>query len=203
MGPWAGSLAALIGGVIGLFLTPAAYPMGFLDAVQVVMYPALFAGLAVNGDKYWKFFTPIYVIQVILFNTVPFYFPGKLADFPAPPQPTYFLSTLYYWLPWLIIYLSPIGIKYIPKWARGANRAKRWGAIFLSSLICYMAWYTSSCFWIYWLFYTYPLELVLTMNFFVYTWYIPAFTIAATIVTVAIIEALRKSGFPSPPEAIW
>jgi hypothetical protein len=78
----------------------------------------------VNGHKHWKIFGTIYVIWWVLFNLIPFYFPGEAMGFQTPPQPVYFLSLVYYWVPWLAIYLSPIGTKRLPQWARSEDPKK-------------------------------------------------------------------------------
>ena len=46
-----GIISALIGGLIGMLLNPAAYPFGLLDAFFVGMAPAILCGFAFKGSN--------------------------------------------------------------------------------------------------------------------------------------------------------
>jgi hypothetical protein len=48
LGPVGGIVAAVVGGIIGMFIAPPAYPLGIIDAVSVVVLPAIFVGLALT-----------------------------------------------------------------------------------------------------------------------------------------------------------
>lgn len=66
-----------------------------------------------------------------------------------------------------------------------------------------MCYYASVTFWIYWYWLGYPYDLVLVQSLYYYSWVEWVFAILTTIITVPVIQALKRSGLLSPPEAIW
>jgi len=199
MGP-AGIIAAFIGGVIGMFIAPAAYPLGLLDVILTATLPAVFVTLTVNNDRFWYITIPVFLAMGIWILVFPFYWPGEAGGFSPPPQPYYLLISSWYWLPWLILVANPFGIKVLPKWAKGKG-TKQYVGLFLCILSGIMVW-AIPWFLPYWYLFSYPGALgaaVLTA----YSWWFPALSVVITIITVPIIEGLRRSGLPKVPLAAW
>ncbi len=203
LGPWGGTLAAFIGGLVGMFISPAAFPLGFIDVIITGTTPALFVGLSVNGNKRvcYVLFLLFFISQAVCINIIPYYVPGPAAGFPSPPQPIYFGLTLWYWLPWIIIFASPLGFKVLPAWARSEDRRKRSIGIFLTSLMGMMCWFIPWG-WPYWYFYSYPVELTMTV-LVTYTWWVPVMTVIVTVIATPILEGLRRSGLPKIDLAVY
>jgi len=143
LGPVGGIAAAIVGGIIGMFISPPAYPLGIVDAVCVVVLPSIFVGLALNMKKYKWIFLGWQILMTIIFFVVLYYYPGVVGGWPPIPEGTYFLSTLYYWLLPIIVLLSPIGTKYIYNWARSTNARQRSIGVFLGTWMAMNGWYIS------------------------------------------------------------
>jgi hypothetical protein len=203
LGPVGGIAAAFVGGIIGMFISPPAYPLGIIDAVAVVVLPSIFVGLALNMKKYKWIFLAWQVIMTVIFFVVLYYYPGVVGGWPPIPESTFFISTLYYWLLPIVVLLSPIGTKYIYNWARSTNPRQRTIGVFLGTWMAMNGWYTSPSYWIYWILFAFPSPLLYLMAWGIYTWYMPVFAILMTIITVPITEALRRSGMAKPPEVLW
>jgi len=202
LGIWPGVIAAFVGSVLGMFISPSAFPMGFFDVIVVGTLPALFAGFVFNGDKvkYWASFTLIYLVNAAFAEIVPFYFPGKSAGFAPPPQPTYFLVVAIFWAPALITYIS-IG-QFIPKWSSAENRKKRYIITYIGQFIAILCWGMP-----YWYLYAYVLKLtpeVVTAGYLLWqSWVMPLIAFVATVIVIPLAEVLRKSSFSPPSEALW
>jgi len=203
LGPVGGIAAALVGGIIGMFISPPAYPLGIIDAVAVVVLPSIFVGLALNMKKYKWIFLGWQILMTIIFFVVLYYYPGVVGGWPPIPEGTYFLSTLYYWLLPIIVLLSPIGTKYIYNWARSTNARQRSIGVFLGTWMAMNGWYISPSYWLYWILFAFPSPLLYLMSWGIYTCYMPVFAILMTIITVPITEALRRSGMAKPPDVLW
>lgn len=203
LGPVGGIAAAVVGGIIGMFIAPPAYPLGIVDVTLVVILPSIFVGLALNMKKYKWIFLGWQLLMTISFFVALFYYPGVVGGWPPIPTNMYVLSTLYYWLIPLIVLLSPIGTKYIYEWSRGSNARKRTIGVFLGSWMAMNAWYVSPAYWAYWILFAFPSPLLYLMAWGIYTWYMPLFAVIITLITVPIVEALRKSGMAKPPSVLW
>lgn len=200
LGP-AGIISATIGGLIGMFISPAAFPLGLLDVLLTGILPAVFVTLTVNNHRlWWKATVPIFLAMGVWEELFPYYYPGPAAGFENPPQPLYGALSAYYWLPWLIIMGTPLGIKYVPKWIRSTGRM-RYVGVFLAMLSGIMVW-SIPWFLPYWYIYSYPVALAVSV-LIGYSWWFPVLSIVITIITLPIIEALRRSGLPPAPGAIW
>ncbi len=200
MGP-AGIIAAFFGGLIGMFIAPAAYPLGLLDAILTATLPAVFVTLTANNDRFWYITIVVFIGMGIWFWTFPFYIPGEAAGFTPPPQPYYTIITAWYWIPWLIIMGSPLGIKLIPKWAREETGTKKYVAVFLIILSGLMVW-AIPWFLPYWYLFGYAGTLGAAVAT-AYSWWFPALSVVITIITIPILEGLRRSGLPRIPKALW
>lgn len=199
MGP-AGIIAAFLGGIIGMFIAPAAYPLGLADAVITGTLPAVFVSLTANDDKYWYLTVPLIVAVGILHLVFPFYIPGG-DPFTAPPQPYYTLIAAWFFVPWAIIMISPLGTNYVPKWLRSEDRQKMYAAMFIAYISALGPW-MHPWFIPYWYLFGYSGALgAATLTG--YSWWFPALSAVITLITVPIIEGLRRSGLPPIRLAVW
>ena len=198
MGP-AGIVAAFFGGLIGMFISPAAYPLGLLDVILTATLPSFFVTLTINNDKYWYFNIIIILAMGIWLSVFPYYIPGGAA-FSPPPQPWFLFVGFWYWLPWLIIEITPLGTKYIPKWARESGKYQYIG-VFLAMLMGLLVW-AIPWFLPYWYLFAYPGALAYAA-LIAYSWWFPTLSIIITIITIPIVEGLKRSGLPKIPMSIW
>lgn len=199
LGP-AGIVSAFVGGVVGMFIAPVAYPLGLLDVILTGTLPAVFVTLTIRNDKFWPLTIIAFLAMGVWINMFPYYWPGPELGFEIPPQPLYFGLSAWYWIPWLAIMASPLGIRYIPKWAMGKGR-KRYVAIFLAMLSGLTVW-AIPWFLPYWYLFHYPVALAVAA-LVAYSWWFPVLSIIITIISVPIIEGLSRSGLPKVPMAIW
>jgi hypothetical protein len=201
LGPWGGIVAAIIGGVIGMFIAPGAYPLQLIDVIIGAALPALLTALMIHGNRFWKITVPLFVLIGIAGWLVPFYLPGEAGGFGRVPEPVYFLLTALYWIPSTIIALSPLGTRLIPKWVTEKKRTTRYAGIFLAILVALFVWWIP---WTrpYWYAFNYTPEVGVATSIG-YSWWIPAFSAITAIITVPIIEALERSGLPKIEGAIW
>ncbi|MDI7274664.1 MAG: hypothetical protein QME94_01660, partial [Anaerolineae bacterium] len=201
LGPIGGVVAALIGGVIGMFLAPAANPMGLIDVALTAGYPALLVALVVKNARLWKFTAPFFVVNGIAGYLVPFYLPGAAGGFGRVPEPLYFLLAALYWIPSTIIVLSPLGTRLMPKWILSSNRAERYGGIFLAVLVSLFVWWLP---WtrVYWYAFHFSAELGVATHI-AYSWWVVALSAITAVITIPLLEALGRSGLPKIEGAIW
>lgn len=204
LGPIGGILAAVIGGTVGMFISPATFPLGPLDILLTGVLPAFYTAFALNGDdkKFLGMAIIFWIITGIFATVFPFIFPGVgtgTGEYAWDPLVS--ILALYYWLPWLILMITPLGTKLIPEWARGEDRPKRYLAVFLAVLMGLMAWYIP---WgtIYWLILEYSVALGIATHIAYMPW-VPAMAIITSIIAVPVVEALERSGLPRIPRAIW
>jgi len=90
LGPWAGFVAGTIGGVIGMMISPAAYPLGFLDVLLSGSFMPLAWGLFT--PKYYKWLLFLMPVNFLLYYIVPYYWPGEAIGVSTPTEPAYALS---------------------------------------------------------------------------------------------------------------
>ncbi len=201
LGPIGGIVAAVIGGVIGMFLAPAANPMGLIDVALTAVYPALLVALVVKNARLWKYTAPFFVLNGIAGYLVPFYVPGAAGGFGRVPEPLYFLLAGLYWIPSTVIVLSPLGTRLIPKWVLSRNRAERYGGIFLAVLVSLFIWWLP---WtrVYWYAFHFSAELGVATHV-AYSWWVVALSAITAVITIPLVEALERSGLPKIQGAIW
>src|SRR5262245_60859429 len=83
-----GSLAALLGGVLGSFVNPVAYPFGIIDAFFMAMFPALCTGIVFHKRKaVWLTASLLILVSGIFAEIVPYMYPGPGRGFTSAPQP--------------------------------------------------------------------------------------------------------------------
>ena len=198
-----GILAALVGGLIGMFINPAAYPFGVLDAFFVGMAPAIFCGFAFKGpDRILRIiYVAILVLSGILAEIVPYYYPGSSGGFSDPPQPQYVLLVAFFFVPWLILYMLPIGTRYIHRWLNSEDPKYRLGGMLVGTTIGLLPW----SLWM-------VVPVALTLNWppelTIATWVFGGWSrailsVIASVIAVPLTRALARSGLPVPPGAIW
>jgi len=90
LGPAGGIIAAFVGGIIGMFIAPPAFPLGIIDAVSVVVLPAIFVALALNMKKAKWIFLAWQVIITAIFFVVMFVYPGVSGGWPPIATSSYF-----------------------------------------------------------------------------------------------------------------
>ncbi|MCS6964288.1 MAG: hypothetical protein NZM16_09605 [Thermoflexus sp.] len=201
LGPLGGFVAAVLGGLIGMFIAPAAFPLQLVDVILTGALPALFVALVIHNDRWWKYAVPLAVLVGIFGTLFPFYVPGPAAGFSYPPQPTQFLLAGYYWIIPLIVLATPLGRRLFPTWARSSDRRLRYLGIFFSYYIGMLLWFLpwSLPYW-----YVFKYEVALGIATYIgYTWWVPAFAAVTTIITIPLLEALSRSGLPRIPDALW
>ncbi|MHA1246461.1 MAG: hypothetical protein ACTSPE_03985 [Candidatus Thorarchaeota archaeon] len=200
LGPIGGIIAAVIGGVIGMFISPATYPLGPLDVLLTGILPAVYVALIMNADdvKYW-ILSLIAMIITSVYNIVfPYIWPGIAGE---PWNITIFLAGLIFWLPWLILEFLPVGKSWIPAWAREDTPKKRYLGVFLAVLMGLEMWFIPWAL-VYWYLFSYSAALAVG-TYIAYSWWVPTLAVITTIIAVAVVESLKRSGLPTIPRAIW
>jgi hypothetical protein len=201
LGPLGGIVAAIIGGVIGVFIAPAAYPMQALDVVIGAASPAILVALVINGPRFWKITVPLFIVIGILGWLVPFYIPGEAGGFGSVPEPLYFILAGLYWIPSTIIAGSPIGLRLIPSWSKSSVRTHRYAGIFLALLAALFVWWLP---WTrpYWYMFNFSAELGVATHL-AYSWWVVALSAITAVITIPLIEALERSGLPKIEGSLW
>ncbi len=201
LGPLGGLVAAIIGGFIGLFIAPAASPMGLIDVCLTAVYPALLVGLMLRNGRLWKFTVPFFILNGILGYLVPFYLPGAAGGFGRVPEPVYFLLAAFYWVPSTVIAAIPLGTRLIPQWIVSKNRVQRYGGIFLAVLVSLLIWWLP---WtrVYWYAFNFSAELGVATHI-AYSWWVVVLSLITAAITIPLVEALERSGLPKINGAIW
>ncbi|MEA3374807.1 MAG: hypothetical protein U9R72_01200 [Chloroflexota bacterium] len=201
LGPVGGVAAAVVGGFIGMFVAPAAYPLQVVDIALNAALPALLTALILRDDKLWKVNVPLFVVVGIVGWLVPFYVPGEAGGFGSVPEPLYFIMAAIYWVPSTLIVATPLGTRLMPRWVRSDERIERYGGIFLTVMAGLFVWWLP---WTrpYWYLFNFSAELGVATHLG-YVWWVPALSAITAIITIPIIEALERSGLPKIEGAIW
>jgi hypothetical protein len=199
-----GLLAALVGGFLGLFLNPAAYPFGPVDVLFVAILPAAFSAFSFRGDQATTRFVYAAIILIcgLFAELVPYYYPGNAGGFTQPPpQPLYALLVGLFCIPWLSIYLSPLGTRYIPRWLHSPNATRRFLGGLLGALCGLFPWS---------LLMIAPAALILNISpqLAIGGWLVAAasrsiLSVIAAGIAAPLIQGLGRSGMPAPTGALW
>jgi hypothetical protein len=195
LGPWAGFVAALIGGLIGMFLSPASYPLFILDANLSGSFIALYWGLA-SDRKYAKWFIPWAIAWIVFVLIVPYRNAlGVSADFGTPPEPTYTLSWLWAYAGLALLIVNLLAGGFLWRWVRdpASDRARMFLGVLGVSFIACTSWMVP---WIgvYNWRLGFPIETAVTVNYGAWIGYVVPISIASSIVITLSIVALRRSG---------
>ena len=135
LGPWAGTIAAFVGGLVGMFIAPGAFPLGITD---VILSGAIFGLSAGLMTRKWRWvFLIWWIINLAMVFLYPYQVPGGLG---APEQPAYILSWTYVLLAFVVwLVLGPLTTDLLSKWAsRGSTRVMQAVSLLL------MAWIARS-----------------------------------------------------------
>ncbi len=202
LGEVGGIVAATVGGVIGMFIAPAAFPLQLVDVILTGTLPAFTVGLMINAHKRWGLALGWCILVGIVGTLFPFYVPGASAGFAAPANPlVHLLLVAYYWAIPLVVLLTPFGRKTVPEWARGQERKTKYIGMAVAVIAGLFTWFLP---WSipYWYVFQYePSMGVATL--IGYLWWVPLFALVITIIAVPLVEALKRSGLPKIPGAIW
>lgn len=201
LGPMGGLSAALIGGLIGMFIAPGGFPLGLMDVVLNGVLPALVVALFINNDVYWTWNLLAIAIAALMNLFFPYYIPGAAAGFETPLQPLFWILSAYYWLPPLLVAITPLGRRLIPAWLRGDNRSRKYAGLLISLICGLLTWWVP---WshIYWYVFKFPAALGVA-TFIGYTWWVPVVAIITAIIGMALIEALGRTGMRKIKRALW
>ena len=196
LGPWAGYVAALIGGLIGMFLSPGSYPLGLIDANLSGGLIALFWGLAADR-RYAKYLIPFSVFWIVFVQIVPYRTSLWIASdkFGIASQPAYTVSWLwaYAGLALLLVNLAAGG--FLWRWVRSPASDRRriflgvLGVSFIASTMWMVPWIG-----VYnWLL-TFPADVATGVNYGAWVGYALPISVASSMVITLCIIALRRSG---------
>jgi len=201
LGPVGGITSSVVGGLIGMFLAPGAFPLGLVDVGLNTVLPAFLVSLIILNTRYWKVSVPVAVVIGLFGALFPFYIPGAAAGFDRPQEPLYTILASIYWLPSLIILATPLGTRMIPAWLVSGDRRLKYTGIFLAFLTAMWLWWNP---WskIYWYLFRYAPALGVATTI-AYLWWIPALALVITIITMPLLEALGRSGLPKVGDALW
>jgi len=96
LGPWAGAVAGAIGGFIGMMISPAAYPLGFVDVIlSGVLIPFSWGLLA---PKYRKLVIVMFPIHAFLYWLFPYHWPANAVGLTQASEPQWILGINWSWL---------------------------------------------------------------------------------------------------------
>ena len=195
LGPWAGFVSGTIGGVIGMMISPASYPLGFVDVMLSGAFMPLAWGLL--QPKYRKLLFIAYPILTLGLWLVPYYVPGAAGGFEAVPEPAYFITTNYAWVGLIIfLFFAPT----VWKMYESADKTKHIIGLALNNFMACVLW-APIWFYGYYLLFKFPHELSMTMNSL--AWINPTIpvVIAVTAIGYFLVRAIRKGNLKIVPNS--
>jgi hypothetical protein len=106
-----------------------------------------------------------------------------------------------FFVPWLLVYVSPVGSKYLLQFLESREPKRQFVGALLGILVGLMPWSI-------WMVAPVALMLSFPPELAIATWVFAAYsrTILAVICAVILVPVLRlleRSGMPAPPGAIW
>lgn len=201
LGPWAGSVAGLLGMFIGMLIAPAGFAPGIPEVIHDGLMPPLTLGLAGSEKKSYRIlFVILFVFQIALDFIMPYRWPGPAGGYAPINEPTWTITYLPF-LIWLPIYLTPLGWKYTSQWIKSKDYKRMFAGLFLVNAYSSSSWYFTWWWW-YNLIYYFPPELNTFANLY-HAWEFPLKYIVSAPLYIAIIVALRRGGFRKVPGALW
>lgn len=195
LGPWAGFVAGTIGGVIGMMISPAAYPLGFLDVMLSGSFMPLAWGLFI--PKYYKWLLVLMPVNFLLYYFVPYYFPGNSLGLTEPVEPAYFISRNCAVIALLVFFI--FGKKFMHMMESPIVRTHVIGMIGIQFLACSL--WNWPWVWPYSLLFKLPLEpTYVTTNL---TWINPIAPVvgACTAIGYFLLKAMRKGNLRVVPDS--
>lgn len=201
LGVRGGILAAVLGGILGSFVSPAAYPFGVVDAFFIAVFPALCSAFVFSASTKRRQYALVgaFVLSGIFAELVPYVVPGVKG---APPlaQPIYGVTVAIFFVPWILCFLSPLGNRLQASIRRDDVSARLLMLFlgFLSSLMLWSLWQIS----LWAVAASFPPTVTLGL------WYYALVSrlllaVIASILAAPLLAALRKSGLPAPPGVPW
>jgi len=190
LGPWAGAIAGIIGGLIGMFISPASYPLGIVDVFLSGALLPLAWGLA--HPRYRKIFIPVYIIAMVIHFVIPYIWPGAAGGFETVSPVSYFLSFI--WMPiGFVVYL--VAQERFLKAMNTPSIQKRllFTILYMFAPLCL---WISPWLWAYFVFLHYPGELASLNNAVSWYFYILPIMVASGVVAALLVRALEQSGLP-------
>jgi hypothetical protein len=197
LGPWAGLVAGLIGGAIGLFIAPAAFPLGLVDVVLVAGLQSMLGGLL--AKKYKRLLAVWWVLNILIIWIYPYRWPGSAQGFETPAGGAYIVS--YWWVflglvLWLVWLFTPLG-----QWVNKGQRAYLQVISFIVAsyvaITSFYGLYGNSYYYLL----KYPLERAIVENHATGPLFI-ASGIAQGIVAVVVFRALWRTGLRKVPGSL-
>lgn len=195
LGPWAGFAAGTIGGVIGMMISPASYPLGFVDVLLSGSFMPLAWGLL--QPKYRKLVLLLYPILTLGLWLVPYYLPGSAGGFSKALEPQYLISTNYGWVG-LLLFL--FGAPMIWKLLESENKQKAIVGLALNSFMACVLWAMPWFYLYYWLL-RFPVEELMLMN--TLAWINPTIPVvlAGTPIAYFLLRAMLKGNLRVVPNS--
>ncbi|HJX24347.1 MAG TPA: hypothetical protein VJ574_08110 [Candidatus Bathyarchaeia archaeon] len=194
LGPYGGFAAAILGGIIGMFLNPAAYYMGVGNIMDLGM-AALATGWIIN--KKWHWTAIMYVTMIVAYNIVPFYI---LNIYTPPIDPAVHLAMWFYYAGFG--FLLSLGWNILPSWARSENPGKLFVATWILTWIGVAPGHLLG-----WIAYDVLFSFPMALNVIVGATVMPRqrlfiLTVGA-LISSAVLIALRRTGLRKIPRAAW
>jgi hypothetical protein len=193
LGPWAGAVAGTIGGFIGMMISPAAYPLGFVDVVLSGVLLPFSWGLLV--PKHRKLCLVLFPIHAFVYWLFPYHWPANAAGLTEANEPQWILGINWTWLSALVfIFLAPT----LWRWMQSESRGK-----YLVGLVinCWMAAALWAMPWVYPYSYLvrYPYEVAILG--FVTSWVNTLLPVTAisSIIGYFLIRAVLKGSLRKVP----
>ncbi|MFO8059924.1 MAG: hypothetical protein R6U70_04635 [Bacillota bacterium] len=186
LGPVGGTAAAAAGGVLGMFLTPAAFPLGSLDVLVTAISPAVMVALAASADPHWRIAGIVYTAIAALGFLFPFHVPGEAAGFGRPPEPLHFILCAMYWFIPLMAVFTSSGRTIVSRWVRCGQRRRKYPGVFMCILAGLFMWWIT---WTlpYWYLFHYSAALGMA-TLIRYSWWIPALAAVTTALAIPVLE---------------
>jgi hypothetical protein len=195
LGPWAGFVAGLIGGLIGMFLSPGSYPLGVIDANLSGSFIALTWGLAADR-RYWKYFVPWSAFWIAFCLIVPYRTSLWVGgDFGSAAEPSYTISWLWAYVGLALLIVNVVSGGFLWRWVRapGSDQIRMFAGVLGLSFIACTTWMVP---WIgvyNWLL-AFPGDVAISVNYGAWIGYAVPISVASSIVITLAISALRRSG---------
>jgi hypothetical protein len=135
IGPWAGAVAGTIGGIIGMMISPGAYPLGFVDVILSGTLIPLSWGLM--SPKFRTLTVILYTFHAIAYYFFPYYWPCDSIGLTCAREPEYALSRHRFLIITAIFYIfGPM----LMRWFQSSNRGKALVGLVLVTWMAMQLW---------------------------------------------------------------
>jgi hypothetical protein len=204
LGPWAGFLAGLVGGLIGMFLSPGSYPLGPIDANLSGSFIALSWGLT-GHRRYLKFFVPWTLFWIIFCLIVPYRTSLWVGgEFGQVTEPAYTLSWLWAYVGLALLLVNAALGGPLWRWVRqpeAERQALLFGLLPVKMFLGVLGLAFAACTswmvpWIgvyNWLL-KFPADVATSVNYGAWIGYAIPISLASAVVNTLAIVAIRRAG---------